>query len=516
MKKVTKYICTIVLTLVCTIFLCIGSCEAGKYDKSLSKSQRENLCNQLKSQHLTNNQGGKSLGGEIIPDNVLISIYNTTKNISDKVALVLTLGHSLTCHAVHAGKNEISLMGISLFDYPDFSVWLCGAIIYVVGFMMTLSISFYVADIAFKLGFAVIMLPIGIALWPFSLTKNKLSLLISIILKNAAIFLFLAITVSYAFNLIEAALNAKISDEVPESSPLMLALKEVFTGSSSQQNWDSATGIQKLFFLVSNNMTDLISKNFTLFSSYFLVMLCALIYAFKLIGSTIPDYVDKMFPDHVFGGGMGASPIHGAMTQGMDFVKKNTIDKAASWAGDVVKTQTGRAMTGVGNLVSGKYNNQIKHYWKNPGNITKGVANTVHSAGSSVAKGVSSIATGTIGRVVLGKQASQDLQNSINEQIDKGADFLDKKAANVAQNINKNAHERQEQRQQRREERKEQFDNSELGQKVNKLTTSFDNSVIGKGVNKSTNFIKKAVKFTGEILSKTGEKMQDNKKNDNK
>jgi hypothetical protein len=82
--------------------------------------------------------------------------------------------------------------------------------------------------------------------------------------------------------------------------------------------------------------------------------------------------------------------------------------------------------------------------------------------------------------------------------------------------INKNAHERQEQRQQRREERKEQFDNSELGQKVNKLTTSFDNSAIGKGVNKSANFIKNAVKsginLTGEVLARTGEKMQQNYK----
>lgn len=475
MKKYIKNI-FFILGIFYTIFMLATPCYAGKYDKELSKSQRDSLCQQLKSQRDTANKlGGKSLGGGIIPDNVLISIYNTTKNISDKVALLLTMGHSLTCHAVHAGKNEVDALGIKLFDYPDFSVWICGAIIYMVGFMMTLSIAFYVADIAFKLGFAIIMLPIGIALWPFPITKDRLAILISIILRNAAIFLFLAITVSYALNLIDAALNTEMADEVAEDSPLVAALKSVFTSQQNKISWNEASGIQKLFFLVNNNMTDLIAKNFTLFSSYFLVILFALIYGFKLVGATIPDYVDKFFPDKAFGGGMRASPIHNMMTQGMDFVKKNTVDKAASWAGDVVKTQTGRAIAGVGNLVSGKYNGQIKNYWKNPGNITQGIANKVHDVGASAAKGASSVLTGTLGRVVLGKQASQDLQNSLNEKIDKRAGYLDEKAANVAQNINNAAHERQAQRQQRRDELKEQFNNSEIGKGLNQARSNVNN-----------------------------------------
>ena len=516
MRSVIKHICTIALTLVCAVFLLTSPCEAGKYDKKLSESQKASLCSQLQSQQLEPMKGNKSLGGGIIPDSVFTKIYATTKNINDKVAILLTLGHSLTCHAVHAGKHVVSIAGVQLFDYPDFSVWLCGAIIYMVGFMMTISISFYVADIAFKLGFAIIMLPIGIALWPFPLTKDKLSQIISIMLKNAAIFVFLAITVSYALNLVDAALNTNLADETPQGSSLFSHLKTVMAAAQSGLDWDKANGMQKLFFAINNNMTDIISENFVLFSSYFLVMLCALIYGFKLVGSTIPDYVDKFFPDKAFGGGMAASPMHNMMTQGMDFVKKNTVDKAASWAGDVVKTQTGRAMAGVGNLVSGKYNGQIKNYWNNPGNITQDMANAVHNTGATVAKSVSSVIMGTAGRIVLGQQASQDLHNKLSEKIDKGASYLDEKAANVAQNINKNAHERQEQRQQRREERKEQFDNSKLGQKVNKLTTSFDNSAIGKGVNKSANFIKKAVKsginLTGEVLAKTGEKMQQNYK----
>ena len=157
-----------IFALFCAMFIATESCYAansGKYAKHLSKSEKASLCQQLKSQTMAKMQGASSLGGGIIPDNVLTSIYKTTKNISDKTALLLTMGHSLTCHAVHAGKNSIEALGITFFDYPDISVWLCGAIIYIVGFMMTISIAFYLADIAFKLGFAVIMLPIGIALW---------------------------------------------------------------------------------------------------------------------------------------------------------------------------------------------------------------------------------------------------------------------------------------------------------------------------------------------------------------
>ena len=467
MRSVIKHICTIALTLVCAVFLLTSPCEAGEYDKKLSESQKASLCQQLRSQQLKTTQGNQSLGGGIIPDSVFTKIYGTTKNINDKVAILLTLGHSLTCHAVHAGKNEVTLIGIKLFDYPDFSVWFCGAIIYMVGFMMTISISFYVADIAFKLGFAIIMLPIGIALWPFPLTKDRLFQIISIILKNSAIFVFLAITVSYALNLVDAALNTNLADETPQGSSLFSHLKAVMAAAQSGLDWDKANGMQKLFFAINNNMTDIISENFVLFSSYFLVMLCALVYGFKLVGSTIPDYVDKFFPDKAFGGGMAASPMHSMMTQGMDFVKKNTIDKAASWAGDVVKTQTGRAMAGVGNLVSGKYNGQIKNYWNNPGNITKDMANAVHNTGATVAKGVSSVVMGTAGRIVLGQQASQDLHNKLSKKIDKGADFLDKKAESVANAINTGAHARQEQRQQKREALKEQFNASGLGQKIN-------------------------------------------------
>lgn len=469
MKKSIRNI-FLILTVICAVLMLAEPCFANKHEKHLSKSERDSLCEQLKSQSKPTLQGAASLGGGIIPDNVLISIYNTTKKISDKTALLLTLGHALTCHAVHAGKNSVDAGPVTFFDYPDFSVWICGAIVYFVGFMMTLSISFYVADIAFKLGFAVIMLPIGFALWPFPVTKDKIAILISIILKNAAIFAFLAITVTYSLSLLDAALDAKLNDEISDSNPVLAVIFAPIKQAAAEQGltWDDLGGMEKIFFMITNNVTDIIAKNFTPFSTYFLVIMFAMVYGLKLIGATITDYVDKFFPDKAFG---KAAPIHGSMTQGVDFVKKKAVAPIVSYASDVAKTQTGRLVQGTGKLISGKYNDSIRNFVHNPANVTSAVAGVVHRFGGNTAKVASGIVTGTIGRVVMGSEASKDLQQRIDNKIDTTVANLDLKAEGVAQDLNDKFHElekaRKDKRVARRIQRREKFDNSRMGKAYN-------------------------------------------------
>ena len=392
------------------IFLFPPESDAADYGRRLSLSERNQICNELKASRQQNSQTqqSESLGGGIIPDSVLSSVYNTTRQISDSVSLVLVLGHALTCNAVHANKQEVTVLGLRLFSYPNIPVWLCGAIIYFVGFMLTLSVAFYLVDIAFKLGFAVILLPIGVALWPFPPTKSKLTILVSIILKNAAIFAFLALTVSYALNLIGEA----------------------------------GSGLESVFERIDNNETDTIIKDFSLFSSNFLVVLFALVYGMKLIGSTITDYVDKFFPDKAFGGGQAASPIHGSMTQAMDFAKKKVAAPVASFAGDVAKTQMGRATAATGKLLSGGYNQQIRqaaHYATHPKEaMSKGVQALGNTAGKVVGSGgkfLNKAIMGTAGRIALGNNARKALQERINAKIDQGVgkinQFADKTATKI-------------------------------------------------------------------------------------
>lgn len=305
-------------------FIAFGSTafatSTDKYTKTLSKAERENLCREIKMSSMKKSEDLKSPGGGIIPDVVFQNIYSTTFNITNATSLIMVLGHALTCHATRTDKQSIGLGPITLATYPNIPVWLCGAIIYFMGFMITLSITFYLVDIAFKLGFMIIVLPIGIALWPFPPTKNKLSMIISTILKNAAIFAFLGLTVSYTLNLLSSAVG----------------------------------DLADVFMDIDTNKTDDISNKFQLASTTFLIIVFALAYGMKLIGSTVVDYADKFFPDNMFGTGQAASPIHGSMTQAMDFAKKKGVEPIASYASDVASTQMGKATVFVGKKISGK------------------------------------------------------------------------------------------------------------------------------------------------------------------
>ena len=293
--------------------------SANEYTQTLSRQEREAICDEIRSATFKQAEELKSAGGGIIPDSVMQSLYKTTQNISDTTSMVLVIGLALMCHATRTMRIHVTIGGIEITTFPHIPVWLCGLVVYFMGFMITLSIVFYLVDIAFKLGFAIILLPIGIALWPFPPTKNKLSMLISVFLKNAAIFIFLALTVSYTLNLLITAMG------------------------------DLATVLENVDF----EENDSLAENFSFSGSIFLLIIFALAYGMKLIGSAVADYADKFFPDNAFGKGQSASPIHGSMTQSVDFAKKKIVAPVASFAHDVTETQFGRATVAVGKKVAG-------------------------------------------------------------------------------------------------------------------------------------------------------------------
>lgn len=299
--------------------------RAADYGKTLSPQERQNICDTLQATQTKKSASNESLDNPIVPNGALLGVYNATRNISQSIAMVSVLGDTLMCHAVHGQDKKsvkIPKTNISLFSYPNVPMWLCGAIIYCFGFMMVLAITFYVVDIAFKLGLAVLLLPIGVALWPFSAKVKDLDLvtkLLSIILKSAAIFVFLALTTSFALNLLGVAVG----------------------------------GLEEVFDVITENAdSDVVSEHFTLASSAFLIIVVALIYGFKLIGSTISDYTEKFFPDKAFG---RAAPIHGMMTQSVDFATKKVVKPVASLARDITFTQAGRGVVATGRFIRGDF-----------------------------------------------------------------------------------------------------------------------------------------------------------------
>ena len=323
-----KMYITFFLVLALCFLASFASFAAPDYAKTYTRSQKEQICKQLEGTS-ANRPNISALNNDIIPDSVFLNIYNTTKNISNSITVTSVLGDVLMCHASHAAKQHAKIAGIRIFNYPKISIWLAGLLVYFFGFMFLLSITFYVVDISFKLGFAVILLPIGIALWPFKATHDRLAKLISIILHSAAIFVFLALTVSYALNMLTVAVG----------------------------------NLDAIFDAIDANDTDTIQNAFSIYTTSFLVILFSLVYGLKLIGSTIPDYVNRFFPDNVFGKSV---PMHHMAVQSMDFAQKKIVEPTAKLAGDITKTQAGRLTEGVGNVLSGKYHSQIMTAVRNP------------------------------------------------------------------------------------------------------------------------------------------------------
>ena len=231
----------------------------------------------------------------------------------------MKLGHMVTCHAVHHGAWNVGIL------IPNFWIWLCGAAIWFAGFMMTLSILYYLVDMSFKLGFALIALPIVTGLWPFGITRGRFTACITIILKSAGIFVFLALTTATGLVLVDSAIMAGQIAEQPGNIPPEAIL----------QATDRDLGITELYAAIEEGDNEKLSDTFLLWGSSFLLIMFAYLYAIKLIGSTVSDYVDEFFKDKVFG---SQNPMHQKLTQATDIVKQKGLD-AANYAKDVIKHQ---------------------------------------------------------------------------------------------------------------------------------------------------------------------------------
>lgn len=433
------------LSVLLLFFSCImlaSSVQAGsyvsKYNHAMSRSEKKAICSELESAAQSSSGERNGLGGGPIPDEVLESIYNTTHNISNSVMLVSILGDTLMCHASHAAKENLEILGIYLGSYPNIPIWICGAVIYFFGFMLLLSITFYVVDISFKLGFAIILMPIGVALWPFEKTKDKIVLLVSIFLKSAAIFAFLSITVAYTVGMLS----------------------------------ESLSGLKEIFEAIAQNDTDYIGNTFTLDASTFLLVVTALAYGMKLIGSTLPEYVDRFFPDKVFG---GASPMHHLSTQAMDFAKQKVVAPVATFAGNVAETQLGKVTEKTGKFLRFGYHEDIKAGVKNIGRAFRNKGETLEKIGvgivhqkdkaiTGLSRGLNNVKYGAgiaAANLMAGKENRDDLKNKLrtarDERNQNMTESIEKKYQDarddINQRIDKNEQAHAEAKQRQHEER---------------------------------------------------------------
>lgn len=253
-------------------------------------------------------------------DSIMRGMQEFMREVYRQLSKVFMIGHSLLCYSVNVAYTCLGWEDVTgcFAKFPNMNLAVSGLVIYIVGVFMTMSIGMYFVDISFKLGFAVLFMPVTIALWPFSPTKNKFSENLSIIIRNGMLFTLVAIGVSFAVTLISNSL--------------------LDTG-NGRDGWT------EFWNAVANKRTQTLIDSFAFDRMHFLVVGFALIFAFKILASSVNDYLDYFFSDSVFG---SESPMHRMGTQAVGMATANVVKPAASFVADVAKTQGGRAIAGIG------------------------------------------------------------------------------------------------------------------------------------------------------------------------
>ena len=254
-------------------------------------------------------------GKSYIQPKMLNNLMTYVAAVDGTVTSHMKLGHMITCHAQNMGQWVV--LG---FKVNNILTWICGALIWFMGFMITFAILFYLIDITFKIGFSIIAFPIAMALWPFSITTDKLKAIVNMIINAAGLFIFLAITVSVGLVLVDSALS--IDDLLSNSNEAV------------------GKGIIAMFEAIERGDNEYVSDHFSLFSTAFLVLIFAYLYAFKSISSTNEDYVKQFFPDSVLG---DQRPMHQMLVGAVDFTTSK-IKQGAKFGKDIIKHQTSLAM----------------------------------------------------------------------------------------------------------------------------------------------------------------------------
>ena len=269
---------------------------------------------------------------DIMDKSVMNSILGATKAITDTTAENMVLGNAISCYATlkNGGAWQLEIFG-PLAIYPtNVIMWFEGILIWCTGFLLTMAVAYYLVDISYKMGFAVIAMPIVVGLWPFGLTRDKVMLCLSIMFKAAATFAFLAITTAFAMGLVDS-----VFDE--DGSGGIQALYDAMDASFKNGALDRDANQKNI---------DFVASKLQLFSIMFLLLLFAFLYSYKLVQSTANELVNKFFPDKMFG---NAQPMHHWATAATKAVKDLAL-KPAGLARDIALHQTG---VGVKNLVGG-------------------------------------------------------------------------------------------------------------------------------------------------------------------
>lgn len=276
-------------------------------------------------------------GGDVL-NTLTWNISQMAYEINVSSSQMMKLADMLRCNSLHgeAATVKLEVKGISIYSKKliALDIFVSSIILYVLGFFIMMIASFYMFDIAFNLSIAIVLLPLGLALWPFAWTRSHLKKVVESILYYTGVFIFLP-------------LGILISKSI-----IMTVINDAFSASSG--------GAFDFWSAFAEDKSDLIKDNLGIFTLPFLKVLVCYIVAIRLIPLMAGE-----FCEHFFGGSLIGSPISEKLSQAVSLVKSKTIDKVGKYATDVAKNQVGKKIEGMGNRKGNFAERFIAHYGKN-------------------------------------------------------------------------------------------------------------------------------------------------------
>ena len=262
-------------------------------------------------------------------DDILMNMKSMMVKINQSLGALSMLGQGLRCYSWDIAPLEISAEPIQL-RIIRMNFYIPGMFIGLTAFFLSMAIGMYFIDISFKLGFAVVFLPLSLSLWPFPPTKDKFIENISIVIRNAMLFACISIGISYAIILISKG----ILSEGWKDFWLIVDDRLQMAGESQEYNQN----MQKF------------TESFSIDTTKVLIIIFCLFFAFKIVSSSVTAYLNRFFGEGALGAAENA--MHHMGTQAMGTISNVTVGKAGRLVRDIAITQTARGIKALGNKVT--------------------------------------------------------------------------------------------------------------------------------------------------------------------
>ena len=120
-------------------------------------------------------------------------------SIQKELSIAISTGSSLMCVAVNSATN--------LGFIPDFSMLICGFVLWALAWLLTLAFAFYLIDAVVRLGIIGGLMPFLIAAWPFKITRGYTKKGWDMFLNTFFTFVFLGLVISVSIELAFQSMN---------------------------------------------------------------------------------------------------------------------------------------------------------------------------------------------------------------------------------------------------------------------------------------------------------------------